>query len=167
VTDWTRATAVGLALLALLALGALLRARSVVPLRSRAPADTYFQVLVAVAVLGVVGLRFGVLGGRPALVTFCMGLGVWLLLMGFHLVPALLLARDGFIDHLGKRTRFTDLEWFTLQTLPSIGDEPPRTLLRAGRGQTLRLQARLVGPDAEGVRKALTGAGLASRVPAR
>jgi hypothetical protein len=154
-----------LALLALRALVMLIRARTAVPLRSRAFGETYFQVLVGVGVLGVAGLRLGVIGGRPALVTFCAGTALWLLLLGFHFVPALLLVRDAFIDHLGKRTRFTDLEWFSLQTAPAIGDEPPRTLLRVGRGREVRIQARLVTPDAEGVRKALTAAGLSASPP--
>ncbi|XXF80593.1 hypothetical protein P2318_12835 [Myxococcaceae bacterium GXIMD 01537] len=149
------------AALSLRALVAHVAARQAVPLRSRAAAETYFEVLVAAAVLAVVGLRFSVVGGRPAMVTFCLGLAPWLLLMGFHVVPALLLTRDGFVDHLGRRTRFTDLEWFTVQTAPAIGDEPPRSLLKAGRGQRLRLQARLVGKDAEGVSQALSAAGLA------
>jgi hypothetical protein len=156
-----------LALLALRTLGALVRARAAVPLRSRADGETYFQVLVGVAILAVVGLRLIVIGGRPALVTFCLGTAAWLLFMGFHLVPALLLAREGLIDHLGKRTRFKDLEWFSVQTAPPLGDEPPRTLLRAGRGREVRLQARLVGPDAEGVRQALTAAGLSPHPPRR
>lgn len=153
----------GLAVLALRALVALVRARAAAPLRSRADADTYFQVLVAVGVLAVVGLRLLVTGGRPALVTFCLGTGAWLFLLGLHLVPALLLAHESLIDNLGRRTRFADLEWFTLQTAPPLGDEPPRALLRAGRGQEIRFKARLVGADAERVRQALLGA----KVPAR
>jgi hypothetical protein len=155
-----------LALLALRTLLVLVHARAAVPLRSRTFAESYFQVLAGVGVLVVVGVRFWVLGGRPALVTFCLGLAVWLLMMGLHLVPALLLVRDGFIDHLGRRTRFSELEWFSLQKAPVSGDEPPRALLRAGRGYQLRLRIRLVGPDAEGVRRALVDAGVASR-PAR
>jgi hypothetical protein len=152
-----------LALLALRALVALVRARAAVPLRSRAFAETYFQVLLGAAIVAVAGLRFHVVGGRPALVTFCLGLAVWLLLMGFHVVPALLLGREGFIDNLGRRTRFADLEWFTLQKAPVSGDEPPRSLLSAGRGNQLHLRTRLVGPDADGVRKALVAAGVSAR----
>lgn len=159
------ATSGALALLALRTLLALLRARAAVPLRSRTFAESYFQVLVGVGVLVVAGARFWVVGGRPALVTFCLGLAVWLLLMGFHLVPALLLVRDGFIDHLGRRTRFSDLEWFTLQQAPVSGDEPPRALLRAGRGHQLLLRGRLIGPDGEGVRRVLQDAKVASRPP--
>lgn len=152
-----------LALLALRTLVALVLARQAVPLRSRTSPETYFQVLVAVVALAVVGARFSVLGGRPALVTFCLGLGVWLFLMGFHLVPALLLASSGFIDNLGKRTRFSDLDWFSLQMAPPLADEPPRAFLRAGRGPQVRVQARLVGKDAESVRKALADAGVPAR----
>jgi hypothetical protein len=152
-----------LTLLALRALVALALSRTAVPLRSRTSADNYFAVLVAVCTLAVVGTRFFVLGGRPALATFCLGLGAWLFLLGFHVVPALLLASGGFIDNLGKRTRFEALDWFSLQTSPPIADEPPRAFLRAGRGPQVRVQARLVGKDAERVRKALTDAGVPAR----
>lgn len=152
-----------LAALALRALVVLTRARATVPLRSRAEADSYFHVLLAVGALAVVGLRLLVLGGRPALVTFSLGCAAWLLAIGFHLVPALLLAQDAVIDHLGRRTAFSSLEWFTLQPAPAVGDEPPRALLRAGRGQVLHLRARLDGADAEPVRQAL----LRAKVPAR
>lgn len=165
---WAVATAAaGLAVLSLVALGALVHARKAVPLRSRAPADTYFQVLTGAGVLAVVGLRLVAVGERPALATFCLGLGAWLLLMGFHLVPALLLVGGGFVDHLGKRTRFTDLEWFTLKPLDTADAQRPRALLTAGQGPRVRIRTRLVGADAEGVRKALTGAGVSSRPPGR
>jgi hypothetical protein len=154
--------AAGVSLLALLALVALLRARTVVVLTSRAPAETYFQVLVAVTALVLIALRLLSTGGRPALATFCLALAVWLLMMGFHLVPALLLAAEGFVDHLGKRIRFSELEWFELRP---TADTPPRTVLRAGRGNQLRIHTRLVDPDAEALRKVLVRAGLSAKAP--
>ncbi len=156
--------AVGVALLALLSLVALLRARTAVAMNSRAPADTYFQVLVAVTVLVLIGLQLLSTGRRPALATFCLALAVWLLMMGFHMVPALLLAAEGFVDHLGKRTRFSELEWFDLQR---TADTPSRTVLRAGQGDQLRIHTRLVDPDAEELRKVLVRAGLSARPPRR
>ena len=105
-------------------------------------------------------------GFQPcALPFFWGGPAGWLLPLGSHFVPALLLGRDPFTAHGGKRALFTDLECSTLQPPPAIGDEPPRTLLRVGRGREVRIQARLVTPDAEGVRKALTAAGLSASPP--
>lgn len=156
--------AAGVSLLALLALVSLLRARTAVVLRSRAPADTYFQVLVAVTVLVLIGLQLLSSGSRPALGAFCLALAVWLLMIGFHLVPALLLATEGFVDSLGKRTRFSDLEWFDLKRTT---DTPSRTVLRAGRGHQLRIHTRLVDADAEELRKVLVQAGLTARAPQR
>jgi hypothetical protein len=150
----------GLALLSVWALGTLVRSRAVTAVRSHSPVGTYLQVLAAMAVLGLLGLHLLTSQGRPALGAFCLGLAVWLGGIGLHWVPALFLAGDGFVDSLGRRTRFTELEWFTLQ---KQGGEPPRVLLQAGHGMLLRLEARLAGADAEGLRIRLQQAGLSSR----
>lgn len=150
------------ALLALLALTALLRARALVGLESRAPAGTYLQVLGATGVLVLIGVQLVSDGTRPALGAFCLVLAGWLAMMGLHLVPALLLSAEGFVDHLGKRTRFADLEWFELRR---TGDEPPRTVLRAGRGQQLHLHTRLAEADPEPLRQVLVRAGLSATSP--
>ncbi|WP_224245588.1 hypothetical protein [Hyalangium gracile] len=154
----------GLALLSLLALFTLLRARALVVLRTRAEVGTYLQVLAAMVVLGLGALHLLSTDGRPALAGFCLGLAGWLCGIGLHLIPALFLASDGFIDHLGKRTRFSELEWFQLQK--TRGDFP-RSELQAGRGNQLRLQARLVGAEHEELRRTLLQAGLSARAPGR
>jgi hypothetical protein len=154
----------GLALLSLLTLFTLLRARALVALRSRAEVGTYVQVLAAVVVLGLLGLHLFSMDTRRALATFCLGVAGWLCGIGLHLVPALFLAADGFIDHLGKRTRFSELEWFTLR---KTGDELPRVVLQAGRGRVLRIQVRLASAEHEDVRRALLQAGLSPREPGR
>jgi hypothetical protein len=150
------------ALLSLVALVSLLRARTAVVLTSRASAETYLQVLGGMTVLVLIGLQLLTAGARPALGAFCLLMAAWLVLLGFHVVPALLLSSDGFVDHLGKRTRFSELEWFELRR---TGDTPPRTLLRAGRGTQLHLHARLVEPDTDALRKVLVRAGLSARAP--
>lgn len=150
------------ALLSLVALVSLLRARTAVVLPSRASAETYLQVMGGTAVLVLIGLQLLSAGARPALGGFCLLLATWLVLLGFHLVPALLLSSEGFVDHLGKRTRFSELEWFELRR---TGDTPPRTLLRAGRGEQLHLHTRLVEPDTDALRKVLVRAGLSPKAP--
>jgi len=152
----------GVALLSLMALVALLRARKAVVLASRASLETYLQVLGGMTVLLLIGLQLLSTGTRPALGTFCLLLTVWLMMMGLHLVPALLLSSEGFVDHLGKRTRFSELEWFELRRTQ---DTPPRTLLRAGRGNQLHLHTRLVDTDTEALRKVLVRAGLSAKAP--
>jgi hypothetical protein len=150
----------GLALLSLWALGAMVRARSLSAVRSHSQVGTYVQVLAAMVGLGLLGLHLLTAQERPALGAFCLGLAVWLGGIGLHQVPALFLAGDGFVDSLGRRTRFAELEWFTLQ---KQGGEPPRVLFQAGHGMLLRLEARLAGEDAEGVRVRLQQAGLSPR----
>ena len=129
---------------------------------SRAPAESYLQVLGATGVLGLIGVQLVSAGARPALGAFCLVLAGWLVPMGLHVVPALLLSREGFVDHLGKRIRFTQLEWFELRR---TGDSPPRTVLRAGRGQQLLLHSRLAEDNPEPLRQALVRAGLSATSP--
>ncbi|NVJ26844.1 hypothetical protein HUW62_37060 [Myxococcus sp. AM011] len=154
----------GQALLSLVALVSLLRARSLVVLGSRARVGTYLQVLAGVGLLALLGVHLMYSEARPALGSFCLGLAVWLGAIGLHLVPGLFLSGEGFIDPLGRRTRFSELEWFSLQ---KVDGEPPRTVLRAGRGESLRLEARLAHDAVDGVRGRLLKMGLSSRVPGR
>ncbi|OJH40864.1 hypothetical protein BON30_08025 [Cystobacter ferrugineus] len=152
----------GVALLSLVALVSLLRARAVVVLASRASSETYLQVMGVMAVLLLFGVQVLSTGTRPALGAFCLMLSAWLMGVGLHLVPALLLSSEGFVDQLGKRTRFSELEWFELRRTQ---DTPPRTLLRAGRGDQLHIHTRLVDLDAEALRKVLVRAGLSAKAP--
>ncbi|MCP3102134.1 hypothetical protein LZ198_25015 [Myxococcus sp. K15C18031901] len=153
-----------LAVLSLASLVSLLRAREVVVLGSRSRVGTYVQVLGAMGLLGLLGVHLLHTEARPAFGVFCLGVGAWLAGIGLNLVPGLYLSTEGFIDPLGRRTRFRDLEWFTLQR----GDgEPPRVVLQAGRGASLRLETRLPGQDADEVKRQLLQAGLASRGPSR
>jgi hypothetical protein len=152
----------GVALLSLVALVSLLRARAVVVLASRASSETYLQVMGAMVVLVLIGVQVLSSGTRPALGAFCLMLSAWLMGVGLHLVPALLLSSEGFVDQLGKRTRFSELEWFELRRTQ---DEPPRTLLRAGRGDQLHIHTRLVDLDSEALRKVLVRAGLSAKAP--
>lgn len=154
----------GLSLLSLWALVSLLRARALVVLGARARVGTYVQVLAAVGLLVLLGGNLLHTEARPALGAFCLGLAVWLCGMGLHLVPGLFLAGDGFIDPLGRRTPFKELEWFTLQKGEG---ELRRVVLQAGRGLSLRLEARLAGEAADSVRGRLLQAGLSLRPPGR
>ncbi|MCY1017185.1 hypothetical protein [Pyxidicoccus sp. MSG2] len=152
--------AVGLALLSLHGAWMLSRARVLRVLDAHARVGTYVQVLMAMGVLGLLGLHLLYTEGRPALGTFCLGLAAWLGGIGLRVVPALFLGGDSFIDPLGRRTRFSELEWFSLRKQEG---EPPRVLLHAGRGMVLRLEARLADADAGTVRGTLLQVGLASR----
>ncbi|GEN05746.1 hypothetical protein SAMN05443572_101706 [Myxococcus fulvus] len=145
-------------LLSLSTLRALWSARGAMPLPTRARVGTYLQFMGLVGLLVLFGVHLVHTEGRPALGTFCLGMATWLGVIGLHLVPALFLAADGFIDHLGRHTRFSELEWYSLQK--SEG-EPPRVLLQVGRGSTLRLEARLRGAEVDGVKGRLREAGLA------
>ncbi|WP_164008756.1 hypothetical protein [Pyxidicoccus trucidator] len=152
--------AVGLGLLSLHAALVLSRARALTVLASHARVGTYVQLLMAMGVLGLLGLHLLYTEGRPALGTFCLGLAAWLGAMGLRLVPALFLAGDGFFDSLGRRTRFSELEWFSLGRQEG---EVPRVLLQVGRGLALHLEARLAEAEVGAVRGKLLQAGLASR----
>lgn len=154
----------GLALLSVVALLALLRARALLALRTRSELGSYVQVLAAMAVLGFLGIHLLATSQRTALATFCLGLAGWLCFIGFHVVPALFLGAEGFVDHLGRRTRFSELEWFQLR---KTRDDLPRMELQAGRAQQLRLHVRLIGTEHEDLRRALTQAGLSARGPGR
>lgn len=155
----------GLALLSGHALVSLWFARPLTVLRARAEVGTYVQVLVAVGVLGLLGLHLLTSAEpRPALGAFCLGLTTWLSALGFQWVPSLFVGREGFVDHLGRRTRFSELEWFRLR---KQAGELPRTWLQAGRGDTLRLEVRLPSDEAERTRGQLLQAGLAHRAPGR
>ncbi len=147
----------GLALLSAWALVALARARPLSAVRSHSEVGTYVQVLAAMVGLALLGLHLVSAQERPALGAFCLGVAGWLGGVGLHWVPSLFLGSEGFIDSLGRRTRFSELEWFTLQ---KHGGEPPRVLFQAGRGKLLRLEARLAAADAEGLRVRLQQAGL-------
>ncbi|WP_163989688.1 hypothetical protein [Pyxidicoccus caerfyrddinensis] len=152
--------AVGLALLSLHGAWVLARARVLRVLEAHARVGTYVQVLMAMGVLGLLGLHLLYTEGRPALGTFCLGLAAWLGGLGLRVVPALFLGGDSFIDPLGRRTRFSELEWFSLHKQE---EGLPRVLLLAGRGMALHLEARLADADAGTVRGKLLQAGLASR----
>ncbi|AKQ69293.1 hypothetical protein A176_006205 [Myxococcus hansupus] len=155
----------GLLLLSCHALASLWLARPLTALRSRAEVGTYVLVLAGVATLGLLGLHLLTSAEpRPALGGFCLGLATWLSALGFQLVPSLFLGRDGFVDHLGRRTRFTELEWFRLRKQDG---ELPRTWLQAGRGDTLRLEVRLPHDEAERARGQMVQAGLAPRAQGR
>ncbi len=155
----------GLALLSAHALASLWLARPLTALRTRAEVGTYVQVLVVVGVSALLGLHLLTSAEpRPAVGAFCLGLSVWLCGLGFQWVPSLFLGREGFVDHLGRRTRFDTLEWFRLRKQPG---ELPRTWLQAGRGDTLRLEVRLPDEDAERARGRMLQAGLVSRAPGR
>ncbi|AGC42148.1 hypothetical protein MYSTI_00799 [Myxococcus stipitatus DSM 14675] len=155
---------VGAALLSLSTLVALLRARALVVLGIRAPVGAYLQALAVVGLLVLLGVHLVYSGTRPALGSFCLGLAVWLGALGLHLVPGLYLAQDGFIDLLGRRTRFSELEWFSLQKGEGA---PPRLVLQVGRGTSLRLEARLTQDAVEGVKGRLIQAGLSARTQGR
>ncbi|MCP3058881.1 hypothetical protein LXT21_08865 [Myxococcus sp. K38C18041901] len=145
-------------LMSLSTLRALWSARGPMPLSPRSRVGTYLQFLGLMVLLVLFGVHLIHTEGRPALGTFCVGLAVWLGVLGLHLVPALFLSADGFIDHLGRHTRFSELEWYSLQKSEGT---PPRVLLQVGRGSTLRLEARLRGAEVEGVKGRLREAGLA------
>ncbi|MCE9673051.1 hypothetical protein LY474_35120 [Myxococcus stipitatus] len=150
----------GLTLLSLASLVSLLRAGQVVVLGSRSRVGAYVQVLGAMGLMGLLGAHLLHSGARPALGVFCLGVGAWLAGIGLNLVPGLYLSTEGFLDTLGRRTRFRDLEWFALQR----GDgEPPRVVLQAGQGEALLLETRLPGHDADTVKRQLLQAGLSSR----
>lgn len=154
----------GQVLLSLVALVSLLRARALVALGSRARMGTYLQIIAGMGLLALLGVHLVYSEARPALGSFCLGLAVWLGAIGLHLVPGLFLSGEGFIDPLGRRTRFSELEWFSFQK----GDgEPPRVLLQAGRGASLRLEARLAHDAVDGVRGQLLKVGLSPRAPGR
>ncbi|MFP2960677.1 hypothetical protein ACLEPN_23370 [Myxococcus sp. 1LA] len=155
----------GLALLSGHALLSLWRARPLTPLRARAEVGTYVQVLAVVGVLALLGLHLLTSEApRPAPGAFCLGLAIWWGAMGFQGVPSLFVGREGFVDHLGRRTRFTELEWFRLRKQDGA---LPRTWLQAGRGDVLRLEVRLPSDEAERTRGKLLQAGLSLRAPGR
>ncbi|MFP2910516.1 hypothetical protein ACLESD_36855 [Pyxidicoccus sp. 3LFB2] len=152
--------AVALALLSLQAARVLSRARALTVLDAHGRVGTYLQLFVAMGVLGLLGLHLLYTEGRPALGTFCLGLAGWLGGIGLRLVPSLFLGGEGFFDSLGRRTRFSELEWFSLGRQEG---PVPRVLLQVGRGPALHLEARLAEAEAGALRGKLLQAGLSSR----
>lgn len=151
-----------LAALALRTLVLLVLDRPLLVLPTRALASGCVQAMIGAAVLGVAAARIHS-SGRPALAAFSTALAVWILALGFDLLPRAWLSRRNLVEHWGRRVALSSLEWFELRRAQA---DPPRLSFIAGDSHAVRVRYRLAANrETEGLAAHLKDAGLRDRPP--
>ena len=149
-----------LSALALRTLAALLLERPRFALYARRSISGYVQTMIAALLLGLAALQIHA-SGRPALTAFAVALSLWLLALGFDTFPRAWLSNRGFLEHLGRRTALSDLEWFELRR---VQGQPVRLALVAGSARAVKLRIRLAAQDPAEITAHLKSAGLSDRL---